>query len=409
MKPVSEKQLKNESEPYKKNSLRNWIYRRLFSLVLGSIVVIAFCMWLRYFVTNTWVSYEMPEAVRTEFSMLQKNPENNPGRYHEIIDRWYGIDYSDPSIATSDWLLLFVLVLLTAPVLFFIMLRSVRPVSVHISRLASVARAVTKGNFGVSTAVPTELPDELKRLSEDINTMSGQLSRYEKDLKAWNVALAHELRSPLTASIGRLQGMLDGVFEASPSQLNMVMKQLQNLNCLVDDLHLLSLADAGQLHLNRTVCNISELVREKIAWVKPRLIESGINVTLLSQSDVQCHADPFRLGQVLLILLDNAIRYAADGKTIEIEYGLKDDHLTITCSDRGMGVSDEFMQTIFVRFSRADASRARHSGGSGLGLSIAAAICKAHGGRLNAHRNHYGGMTFVVTLPCNPTEDKSCS
>jgi two-component system, OmpR family, sensor histidine kinase AdeS len=406
MKHVSEKQARNESEPKKRNSLRNWIYRRLFSLVLGCIAVIAFCMWLRYFVTNIWVSYEMPEAVRTELSLLRKNPENDPGRFHEIIDRWYGIDYSDPSIASSDWLLLFALVLVAAPVLFFIMLRSVRPMSVHISRLASVARAVTRGNFGVSTAVPAELPDELKRLSEDINAMSGQLSRYEKDLKASSVALAHELRSPLTASIGRLQGMLDGVFEPSPSQLNMVMQQLQNLNRLVDDLHLLSLADAGQLHLNKTACNVSELIREKIAWVRPRLIESGVDVTLLSQSVAQCHADPFRLGQVLLILLDNAIRYAADGKTIEIEYDLKGGQLTITCSDRGPGVSDEFMQTIFARFSRADASRARHSGGSGLGLSIAAAICQAHGGELNAHRNQYGGLTFVVALPAFPPEGK---
>ncbi|MBK4769007.1 MAG: HAMP domain-containing protein [Pantoea sp. Morm] len=404
MKQLRENQARDEAEPKKRNSLRNWIYRRLFSLVLGCIVVIAFCMWLRYFITNLLVSYEMPAAVRTELSHLRKNPENDPGRYHEIIDRWYGIDYSDPSIASSDWLLLFALVLVAAPVLLFIMLRSVRPVSVHISRLASVARAVTRGNFGVSTAVPAELPDELKRLSEDINAMSGQLSRYEKELKASSVALAHELRSPLTASIGRLQGMLDGVFEPSPSQLNMVMQQLQNLNRLVDDLHLLSLADAGQLHLNKTACNVIELIREKIAWARPRLIESGVDVTLLSQSVAQCHADPFRLGQVILILLDNAIRYAADGKTIEIEYYLKGGQLTITCSDRGPGVSDEFMQTIFDRFSRADASRARHSGGSGLGLSIAAAICQAHGGELNARRNQYDGLTFVVTLPAIPPE-----
>lgn len=402
MKPVH----KNQAEPDKRNSLRNWIYRRLFLLLLGCIVVIAFCMWLRYFIANTWVSYDMPAAVRTELSLLQKNPENDPGRYHEIIDRWYGIDYSDPSIAASDWLLLFALVLVAAPVLFFLMLRSVRPVSVHISRLTSVARAITRGNFGVRTVVPAELPDELKRLSEDINAMSGQLLRYEKDIKTSNVALAHELRSPLTALIGRLQGMLDGVFEPSPSQLNMMMQQLQSLNRLVDDLHLLSLADAGQLHLNKTVCNVSALIREKIAWVRPRLIESGVDVTLLSQSEAQCHGDPFRLGQVLLILLDNAIRYAAEGKTIEIEYGLKAAQLTITCSDRGPGVSDEFMQTIFARFSRADASRARHSGGSGLGLSIAAAICQAHGGGLNAQRNQYGGLTFIVTLPIGPSESK---
>lgn len=408
MNPIGVNQNKKESEPGKINSLRNWIYRRLFSLVIGCIVIIAFCMWFRYFITNTWVAYEMPPEVRAELSLLQKNPESNPGRYHEITDKWFGISYSDPSIATSDWLLLLALVMIAAPILFFIMLRSVRPISVHISRLASVARAITRGNFGVRTAVPEELPDELKRLSEDINVMSSQLSRYERELKASNVALAHELRSPLTASIGRLQGMLDGVFEPSQDQLNMVMRQLQVLNHLVDDLHLLSLADAGQLHLNRTSCNVGELIREKIAWVRPRLMENDISVSLLNQPEVQCHADAFRLGQVLLVLLDNAIRYAADGKVIEVEYGLKEEHLYISCSDHGPGVSDEFMKNIFVRFSRADVSRARHSGGSGLGLSIAATICQAHGGGLDAHRNQHGGMTFIVKIPKHESESNLC-
>jgi len=396
--PAVEKE-ENASTKVRTNSLWNWIYKRLLSLVIGCVIVIAFCMWLRYFITNVWVAYEMPPAVRSELALLQKNPEINPARFHEIIDRWYGLSYSDPSIETSDWLLLFVLVAIAAPVLFLITLRSVRPISAHISRLATVAQAVTRGSFGVKTVVPPRLPDELKRLTEDINVMSGQLARYEKELKASNVALAHELRSPLTASIGRLQGMLDGVFEPSQVQLNMVMCQLQDLNRLVDDLHLLSLADAGQLYLDKTTCSIAELVREKVAWVKPRLLESGLNVTVLNQSEILCHADSFRLGQVLSILLDNAIRYAAEGKKIELAYGIKEGEVYITCSDRGPGVSDEFMHNLFVRFSRADASRSRHSGGSGLGLSIAAAICQAHGGQLTAQRNRHGGLTFEVIVP----------
>jgi len=383
----------------KDNSLWGWIYRRLLSLVVGCVGVIAFCMWLRYFVTNFWIAHQMPEAVRTEFAILQKHPESDPARYHQIIDTWYGLSYSDPSIGSSDWLLLFALVAIAAPIMFIITLRSVRPISVHISRLASVARAVTRGSFGVSTVIPARLPDELKRLTEDINVMSGQLSRYEKELKASNVALAHELRSPLTASIGRLQGMLDGVFEPSKMQLNMVMLQLQDLNRLVDDLHLLSLADAGQLHLTKTDCNIAELVREKIAWVKPRLLKTGMDVIDLNQSETHCHADAFRLGQVLFILLDNALRYAADGKKVEIDHWLEGGKVHITCSDRGPGVSDDFMQKLFVRFSRAEASRSRHSGGSGLGLSIAAAICQAHGGRLTVQRNQAGGLTFNITFP----------
>ena len=380
-------------------SLWTWIYRRLLSLVIGCVIAIAFCMWLRYFITNVWVAHKMPPAVSSELAVLRKNPESDPARYHQIIDAWYGLSYSDPSIDSSDWLLLFFLVVTAAPVIFIITLRAVRPVSVHISGLASVARAVTGGNFGVSSPVPERLPDELKRLTKDINLMSGQLSRYEKELKASNVALAHELRSPLTASIGRLQGMLDGIFEPSPAQLSMVMRQLHDLNRLVDDLHLLSLSDAGQLHLSKQLFRIDELVREKIAWVKPRLLEHDLRVNILNTSEITCSADPFRLGQVLSILLDNAIRYAAEGKLIEIDYGVKEKGVFISCSDRGPGVGDDFIESIFTRFSRAEASRSRYSGGSGLGLSIAMAICQTHGGEITASRNEHGGLTFEIFIP----------
>lgn len=382
-----------------RNTLWSWICKRLVSLAIGCIVTIVFFMWLRFFIGNVIVLHEMPAAEKAEFSALRKDPDKDRERFHAIIDKWYGVEYSDPSVDISDWILVFILTAISVPIMFFIILRAVRPLSTHISRLAAAARAVTKGNFGVNVDIPEHLPDELSGLTQDINAMSRQLARYDKELKASHVALAHELRSPLTASLGRLQGMIDGVFEPSQAQLQMVMRQLQHLNHLVDDLHLLSLADAGQLHLNRVRCNIADIIREKVAWATPRLAEQAINVRIVSSGDILFLADPFRLGQVFSILMDNAIRYAAEGKRIDISYKKMDEKLVVSFSDYGAGVTDEFLKVLFVRFSRADASRSRHSGGSGLGLSIAAAICEAHGGTIRAEKNVSGGLTFTLFLP----------
>lgn len=383
----------------KKNTLWRWICKRLGSLTIGCITVIAFCMWLRYFINNIWIAYEMPQSERIELTELRQNPNKDIHRYHEIIDKWYGIQYSDPNIDSSDWMLLFILVIITAPVMFFIILRAVRPVSMHISQLASVTRSVAKGSFGVCAEMHAQLPDELYGLTIDINAMSSQLARYEKELKASNVAMAHELRSPLTASIGRLQGMLDGVFEPSHAQLSMVMRQLQDLNRLVDDLHFLSLADAGQLHLNMLKCNIVEVIKEKVAWAKPRLLEYEITATITTESKVSCIVDSFRLGQVISILLDNAIRYASEGKKIDINIQTRDNWALISFRDYGPGVTDAFLAILFERFSRADISRSRHSGGSGLGLSIATVICEAQGGSLKADKAPSGGLIFTIKLP----------
>jgi len=341
----------------------------------------------------------MSSEERAELSVLSKNPDKDIARYHAIIDKWYGKKYSDPGLDISDWLILALLILIATPIIILIALRAVRPLSMHITRLAHVARSVTSGHFGVKAAMPARLPEELRGLTNDLNTMSSQLETLDRELKASHVALAHELRSPLTASIGRLQGMIDGIFEPEPAQLELVMGQLTNLNRLIDDLHLLSLAEAGKLHLDLAPVQVNEIIHEKLAWFRPRFMASGVTARFTESELCFCPADPFRLGQVVIILIDNALRYAAEGKHIDITCQSVANEIHITFRDYGPGVSEDFLQQIFTRFSRADVSRSRHSGGSGLGLSIAKAICQAHAGQLTASRPPQGGLLFTVAFP----------
>lgn len=380
------------------SSLWNWICRKVISLAVGSIILISFCMWLRFYIDNKWHEYRIPVEVRAELAELIKNPWLNINRYHAIIDRWYGVDYWKPEIRITDWLILAVLVLIVMPIIFTLTLRAARPLSKQISALANAAKSVAQGSFGVKVKIPDNLPLELRSLSENFNGMSMQLERYEKDLKKSHVAMAHELRSPLTAATGRLQGMIDGVFEPSETQLKMVMQQLNELNRLVEDLHLLKLADAGQLNLSMISAGLNEIVREKIAWITPSAEKAGVSIRHNQNMMLSGVADPYRLGQVFLILMDNALRYAVDGGVLDISYDATPDTVSVIFRDKGPAVPNELLEDIFTPFVREEVSRSRHSGGSGLGLSIARAICEAHGGQLEVEKNKKGGLAFRVSL-----------
>lgn len=380
-------------------TLWRWICTRLLSLAIGSTVTIIAVLWLRYYLPTAWLADKMPASEKAELAILRENPYVDINRYHEIIDKWYGLEFSDPTFDDFDWALILLLILTATAVIIYLTLRAVRPISMHITHLAQVARSVSKGDFGTKVEGSIRVPGELNGLTEDLNVMSGQLARYDKELKASHVALAHELRSPLTAAIGRLQGMIDGIFPPSPEQHAMVMRQLLHLNHLVDDLHLLSLAQAQQLHLKVQELAIDDVIKEKVAWIKPRLIETGISVSLQGEGSMLCSADHFRIGQVILILLDNALRYASEGKKIAIRYFGTDADVCFEVQDYGHGVPDAYLREMFVRFSRAESSRSRNSGGSGLGLSIAEAICHAHHGRIAVRKSDTGGLIFNVSLP----------
>ncbi|MBX9264807.1 two-component sensor histidine kinase, partial [Klebsiella pneumoniae] len=100
------------------SSLWNWICRKVISLAVGSIILISFCMWLRFFIDNKWHEHRMPAEVRAELAELMKNPERDINRYHAIIDQWYGVDYWKPELGSTDWLILTILVLIVMPVIF---------------------------------------------------------------------------------------------------------------------------------------------------------------------------------------------------------------------------------------------------------------------------------------------------
>lgn len=129
------------------SSLWRWICGRILALAIGSVIVIATCMWLRFAVQNYWIMHKMPPALREEFIALSRNPEANPARFHQIVDTWWGLSYSTPSIASADWVTVAVLVLVMIPFIVVMGLRYARPLSLQFSRLRDAAKDVTGGNL----------------------------------------------------------------------------------------------------------------------------------------------------------------------------------------------------------------------------------------------------------------------
>lgn len=385
--------------------LWRWICMRILALAIGTIVIIAALMWLRFALENMWIMQRMSPALKQEFQILLHNPTLNPARFHQIMDDRWGLQYSVPSIASPDWIALGVMIVVMIPVITLVGLRIARPLSAQFGSLVLAAGAVARGEFATRAAQIKNAPTELVRFTADFNAMTAQLERYDRELQASHVAMAHELRSPLTAAIGRMQGMLDGVFQPEPEQLQMVMKQLQHLSRLTDELHLLSLADAGQLVLHHESLDITELLHERANWLTPQAEALGMAIVIREQAPCMITGDAFRLAQVFTIVMENALRYAAEGRRLSVWLESQGDRQSICFKDRGPGVAEDFLPSLFDRFTRGDSSRARHSGGSGLGLSIARAICLAHGGDVVATLPDDGGLLITVMLPTD--QDKN--
>lgn len=264
--------------------------------------------------------------------------------------------------------------------------------------VARAARAVAGGNLSVRARPMRWASAEEAGLIEDFNRMARALAEAERELRDSTAAIAHELRTPLTVLSGRLHGIKDGVFAAGPEQIESLLKQVDSLSRLVDDLRTLSLVQSGQPLLELAAIDLAEVTRSLLAAIKPDLIAAGLQ----PQADLRAApmiGDATRLRQAMGAVLSNAMRYAPNSGVLRIETGLGPDGIFVRILDAGPGLSAESEARAFERFWRGDQSRARASGGSGLGLSVVRAIATAHHGRATLTSRDGGGTAFVLVLP----------
>ncbi|MER2020428.1 MAG: ATP-binding protein [Stenotrophomonas sp.] len=366
---------------------------------MGAVICVAAGMWLHFQVKDARVLSQVPAPEQAELRRLVKDPAQDEPRLWALFQKYYDIEYMLPGLRNPDWLALLILMLWSVPFIFILGFWGSRPLTRQFSVIARSARQVAEGDFSARALVSPGAPEELVVLAEDFNEMSSRLERLEREVKESSAMLAHELRTPLNAAMGRIQGIVDDVFPHSSDQLLLVHKQLEQINRIVGDLHLLSMARAGALSLEQERFQLAELVLERLRWVQDDLLDAGIVSEIDLDPLLEIDADRLRVGQVVTILMDNLLRYAASGKQMHVRLKVIGRNAELTIADRGPGVPEEDLPKIQDKFWRADRSRARHSGGSGLGLSIASAICVAHGGSLLVQRREGGGLETIVALP----------
>jgi two-component system sensor histidine kinase BaeS len=286
--------------------------------------------------------------------------------------------------------------------------RVFRRFALPLADIMEAADAVASGNFNVQ--VQERGTHEFQRLAASFNRMTEELARTDQQRRNLTADVAHELRTPLHIIQGNLEGILDGVYQPTREHIEATLEETRQLARLVDDLRTLSLAESGQLPLVRELVDVHDLLADVATSFSGQAEESGVELRVAScklpvgdsagPASLQIEGDAGRLDQVLSNLVGNALRHTPRGGCVTLAAEAVDGGVQITVADTGVGIAPADLPFIFDRFWRGDRARTHTQGtGSGLGLSIANQLVKAHGGEIQVTSEPGQGTTFAIFLP----------
>ena len=273
-----------------------------------------------------------------------------------------------------------------------------------LSKLRQATEAVAAGDLGARA--PVKRRDEVGKVAEAFNNMADELERQEGLRKQMVADVAHELRTPLSVMRGNLEAMIDELIPASEEELDAVHQEVMRLSRLVEDLRILSLADAGELRLDIGEVDVAGLVETAVRRLGPTAEARGITLAGdIGRNTGILIGDEGKLQQVLANLIANALRYTPAGKQVTVSARNVGHDIWLAVTDQGPGVDPADLPNFFERFWKGDRSRTRQgnraqaAGGSGLGLSIVRQIVELHGGRVQADLPQEGGLQVTIILP----------
>jgi two-component system sensor histidine kinase BaeS len=277
-----------------------------------------------------------------------------------------------------------------------------RTITRPIRELTKATHEMAGGKFGQQ--VPVRSRDEIGELTSSFNKMNDDLAHSFNLRKQMTADIAHELRTPLSLIIGHAEAVHDGVLPPSKENFEIIREEADRLEQLVNDLRTLSLADAGELSADFQPVEINKLLGDIKAHYMVRFNQKRIILDLDPASvtlRVKANLDPIRFSQVLMNILDNALRYTPEEGHVAISIKQDGERVEINIQDSGGGVTPEDAAHLFDRFYRADASRTRDSeaGGSGLGLAIAKSIVEMHKGKIWAESEKGKGLKVIIQIP----------
>ncbi len=276
-----------------------------------------------------------------------------------------------------------------------------RDIARPLAQLMDAAEVVAAGNLNVQ--IDANAPGGFGRLIETFNRMVRELARTDEQRRNLTADIAHELRTPLHIIQGNLEGVLDGIYAPTDDHIQSILDETQLLARLVEDLRVLSLAEAGQLVLRKTRVLVGELLSDVETSFEGQAAANDIALQVRVDEDVAKRAieiDVVRINQVLGNLLVNALRHTPAGGTITLKAMDKVGQVGLIVQDTGPGIPVEQLPFVFDRFWRGDAARTRQEGmGGGLGLAIVKQLVAVHDGSVEVASIEGEGAVFGVWLP----------
>jgi len=287
---------------------------------------------------------------------------------------------------------------------YFLVRRALWPVE----QIARKAEQITQHNLTERLPV-ARTGDELERLSISLNHMIGRLEDAVQNSKRFVADASHELRTPLTVLRGELENLgldarLDG---GARDTIGSMLEEVERLTDIVEGLVALSRLDAGEAKREWVQFDLAELAATTADQMNLLAEDKGITVQCGSSQNVFVEGDRARLKQVVVNLLDNAIKYTSAGGLIQLNVTRQNGHAILSVTDNGIGIPAEAVPHVFERFFRVDKARSRDEGGAGIGLSIVKSVCAAHGAEVQVESTVGKGSRFRITLPLAPEQKKS--
>jgi two-component system sensor histidine kinase BaeS len=272
-----------------------------------------------------------------------------------------------------------------------------------IKRLTEGTQAISDRDFSIRIEAASR--DEFGLLAENFNSMAETLQAYEQLRRQWLSDISHELRTPLAVLRGEIESLLDGIRQPTMQNLKSLQSEIVHIGKLVEDLHLISMADSNNLKMNKQSLAPLGVLDIAADAFKSRLSQKQIQLDLhyAQLKGTRIHGDGDRLVQVFTNIFENACKYVHPPGRLSVIADADDRFVCIYFKDSGPGVPEESLSRLFDRLYRVDSSRGRDCGGSGLGLSICKHIVEHHGGIIWAENNADGGLTIAMQIPLEPS------
>ena len=260
-----------------------------------------------------------------------------------------------------------------------------------IRKLDSAADAISAGDFKRRLEITGS--DEISRLSETFNRMAENLEKQESLRKKLISNVAHELRTPITAIKGEVEGMMDGLVPADKEHLHSLYEEINRIKKILEGIEDLSQSEAGAFWLRKQKIQLKPFLNNIIERFSKLFLDKGITFKFSPDEELVMNADPDRMSQIIVNLLSNALKATERGGNIWMKTGKQDSGVFIEIGDTGHGIKQEDLPFIFERFYKVS------EGGLGIGLAIAKELADAHGGKIEAKSAYGKGATFTVFIP----------